>query len=146
MTRRLRQQKSGCGSSAENAAPDQTAPELQNHRQSLGRNGFGCLAGRDAYAAAMLVLAATTWEKLQNVPVRFWVNLLLALATGVVAVLLARYAAKMNRLLLTLIVFLLITVVGFQWIYERNEPKFMTSTIDKIAPYFPSKVRYRGND
>jgi hypothetical protein len=34
-------------------------------------------------------------------------------------------------------------VVGFQWVYERNEPKFMSSTIDKIAPYFPKKIQYR---
>ena len=94
----------------------------------------------------MWPLAVTTLEKLKTVPARFWVNVVLALAVGVVAVLLVRYAARMNKLILSLIIFLLLSVVGFQWIYERNEPRFMTPGIEKIAPFFPSKPHYRGND
>lgn len=94
----------------------------------------------------MWPLAVTTLEKLKTVPARFWVNVVLALAAGVVAVLLVRYAARMNKLILSLIIFLLLSVVGFQWIYERNEPRFMTPVIEKIAPFFPSKPHYRGND
>lgn len=94
----------------------------------------------------MSLLAVTTLEKLQQVPARFWVNVVLALVGGAVAVLLFRHAAKMNRLVLSLILFLLISVVGFQWVYERNEPRFLSPYIDKIAPFFPKKLDYRGDD
>lgn len=92
----------------------------------------------------MLWLAVTTLEKLQNVPPRFWVNVLLAAAAVVVGYILLRHAAQMNKLLLSLIVFLLVTVVCFQWVFERNEPRFLTPYIDIIAPWFPSRGVYRG--
>ena len=94
----------------------------------------------------MVWLAVTTMEKLQQVPTRFWVNAGLTLAIGMVAILLVRHAARLNRLVLALIIFLLVTVVGFQWVFERNEPEFMTPYINRIAPYFPAKIDYRGDD
>ncbi len=33
-----------------------------------------------------------------------------------------------------------ITGLGFSWIYERDEPNFMTPFEEKIAPLFPSKT------
>jgi hypothetical protein len=33
-------------------------------------------------------------------------------------------------------------VVGFQWIYERNEPKWATPVVEKLANFFPSKGQY----
>ena len=90
----------------------------------------------------MYLLAATTLEKLQRVPHRFWINLALGLLGAAVAVLVMRHAARMSRLLLVLIVFLFVGVVGVQWVYERNEPPFLSKTIDKVAPFFPKKVEY----
>jgi hypothetical protein len=94
------------------------------------------------FSRPMLWLATTTLERLQTVPPRFWVNAALVVGGVLGVILLVRYAARMNKFILALIVFLMVTVVGFQWVFERNEPKFMTSTIDKIAPYFPSKIQY----
>ena len=37
-----------------------------------------------------------------------------------------RHAAQMNKLVLGLIVFLWLSVVSFQLVYERNEPRFLT--------------------
>jgi hypothetical protein len=47
----------------------------------------------------------------------------------------------MNKLVLALIVFVVGGVLGFTWIYERNEPAFMTPIIDPIANsgFFPTK-------
>ena len=36
-----------------------------------------------------------------------------------------------------------ITGIGFSWIYERDEPKFMTPLVEKIAPLLPSKTTYK---
>jgi hypothetical protein len=90
----------------------------------------------------MLWLAMTTLDKLHAVPPRFWVNVLLAISTFFVLVIVVRHAARMNKLLLALLVTLLLTGVAFQWIFERNEPRFLSPYIDKIAPWFPSKIDY----
>lgn len=93
----------------------------------------------------MVWLAVTTLEKLQDVPTQFWVNAALTLVGGMLSILLVRYASRMNRLVLALIIFLFVTVVGFQWIYERNEPRPLTRYVERVAPYFPSKIDYRGH-
>ncbi len=43
---------------------------------------------------------------------------------------------------LAIIVFVVVTLVGFHWIYSRNEPKFLTPFVDKLAPFFPSAGSY----
>ena len=63
--------------------------------------------------------------------------------TVVVVAVVVRYAAQMNKLVLSLIVFLLFSVVSFQWVYERNEPRFMTPYVEQVAPFFPGKIEYR---
>lgn len=87
----------------------------------------------------MLFLATTTLEKLQAVPPRFWINAAIFIVGGWVAIMLIRHAAQMNRLVLAMIIFIMLTTVAFQWIYERNEPRFLTPYINIIAPFFPSK-------
>lgn len=94
----------------------------------------------------MVWLAVTTLEKLQSVPRRFWVNASLVILGGLLAILLVRHAVRMNKLVLSLIIFLFVTVVCFQWIYERNEPRLLTPYVNKVAPFFPSKLEYRGHD
>ena len=47
-------------------------------------------------------------------------------------------------LVLTLIVLFAVSVIGFNWNYERNEPKWMTPIVEKIAPFFPAKDSYGG--
>ena len=84
----------------------------------------------------------TTLEKLQAVPARFWINVLLGISTFIVLLIVFRHAARMNKLLLGLLIVLLLTGVAFQWVFERNEPRFLTPYIDKIAPWFPSKIEY----
>lgn len=93
----------------------------------------------------MLPCAMTTWEKLEAVPTQFWVNALLLLAAGAVALILVRHAANMNRYIIALIIVLLLSTVGFQWIYERNEPQALRPFINKIAPFFPSPPTYAGH-
>lgn len=84
----------------------------------------------------------TTLEKLQMVPTRFWVNVVMIIAIGVLAIILARHAAELSRMTLSLISVLVVTTVGFQWIYERNEPAVLTPFVSKVAQYLPSKPGY----
>jgi FtsH-binding integral membrane protein len=90
----------------------------------------------------MLMLAATTMEKLQRVPVQFWLKAALVLVGFVVGVILLRKIAGMNKAVLGAIVFVLLTVIGFNWIYERNEPAWATPAVEVLAKFFPSKGSY----
>ncbi len=87
----------------------------------------------------MLILALTTMEKLQRVPVEFWLKMFSIVAIFALSIVLMRSISQMNKVMLTVAVFLIVTVLGFNWIYERNEPKVLTPAINFIAPFFPSK-------
>lgn len=85
-----------------------------------------------------LLLAATTLEKMQAVPVKVWVNVGMAILILVAVIILIKKAAEMNKVVLSAIVFVVITSVGFNWVYARNEPKFLTPLIEPLAKFFPS--------
>ncbi|WP_221031123.1 hypothetical protein [Actomonas aquatica] len=91
----------------------------------------------------LLLMAMTTLEKLQAVPQRFWINVLLIIAGGVLALILVRHAARMNKYVLGLLIFLFVSTVGFQWIYERNEPRVLTPVVDVLAQFLPTKGFYQ---
>ncbi len=81
-------------------------------------------------------------EKLQRVPLQFWLKAALAMAIFVVGVIALKKIAGMNKAVLGAIVFVLFTVVGFHWIYERNEPAWATPVVEKMANFFHSKDQY----
>jgi len=87
----------------------------------------------------MLFFALTTMEKLQRVPVEFWLRIVMIIAVFALSIVLIRGLSQVNKVVLTVCVFVIVTVLGFSWVYERNEPAFMTPYIDKVAPFFPSK-------
>jgi hypothetical protein len=89
---------------------------------------------------AMLLFAATTLEKLQDVPRQVWLNIGLGVLIFIVGFFILRAIAQMNKIILCILVAVVLTLVGFNWVYSRNEPAFLTPVIDKIAPFFPSGV------
>jgi signal transduction histidine kinase len=90
----------------------------------------------------MNTLALSTFEKLQTVPRQFWLNAVIAILCIVVIVLIIRRIQEMNKVILAALLVLIFALVGFNWIYERNEPKFLTPFVDGIAPFFPTKGRH----
>lgn len=90
----------------------------------------------------MLFLAVSTLDRLKGVPKNVWLTLA-AVVLGLIALIIVlRKVAQMNKLILIIIVLFIISTLGFNWIYERNEPAFLTPVVDKIAPFFPSKDSY----
>ena len=85
--------------------------------------------------AALNVLATHLSHLPDNAGVR--------IAVGVVALILVvvvlRKVAKMNKLLLAVIGLLLLSMVGFNWIYQRDEPAWATPVVSKLATFFPTK-------
>jgi L-cystine uptake protein TcyP (sodium:dicarboxylate symporter family) len=86
----------------------------------------------------LLLLAATTLEKIQAVPTKVWINVILFIVLFFVVVILIKKAAEMNKAVLAAIIFVVISSVGFNWVYSRNEPEFMTPFIEPLAKFFPS--------
>jgi hypothetical protein len=90
----------------------------------------------------MLLLAVTALEKLKTLPPAIWMKIAIAVAAFVLTIFLFRRVMKMNKIIASVVVFVVGTVVFFSWVYNRNEPKFMTPLVEKIAPFFPSAGSY----
>ncbi len=113
--------------------------EIAKIRQTLSSHSFRLVSPRGKIRCyPMLLLAATALEKMEAVPIKFWLNLGMAILIFVGSVIVIRKAAEMNKVLLSVVIFVVLTSVGFNWIYARNEPAFMTPYIDPIAAFFPS--------
>lgn len=90
----------------------------------------------------MLLLAVTALEKIKTLPPAIWMKIAIAIGAFVLTIFLFRRVMKMNKIIAAVIVFVVFTVVFFSWVYNRNEPKFMTPLVEKIAPFFPSAGSY----
>jgi uncharacterized membrane protein YraQ (UPF0718 family) len=88
------------------------------------------------------LLAATTLEKLKNVSPQFWLKVIVAVAALIAAIFVLRWLLQMNKLLLGIIIFVIVGLVGFKWIYERNEPAVFTPVVSWVAQFFPRKGSY----
>ncbi len=90
----------------------------------------------------MLLLAVTALEKIKTLPPAIWAKIGIAVAAFILTIFLFRRVMKMNKIIAAVIVFVVVTVVFFSWVYNRNEPKFMTPIVERIAPFFPSANSY----
>ncbi|MCX6951728.1 MAG: hypothetical protein NTV51_06040 [Verrucomicrobia bacterium] len=86
-----------------------------------------------------LAAATTTVDKLKEIPPDFWWKTLFAVVALVALVIFLRKVAKMNKVVLAVVVMITFTVVGFNWIYERNEPAWASPVVNWLAGFFPSK-------
>ena len=90
----------------------------------------------------MLPFAVTALEQLKTLPPDVWLKIAIAIAAFIIAILVFRRVMKMNKIIAGVVVFVVVTVVFFSWVYNRNEPKFLTPLVDRIAPFFPSAGSY----
>ena len=91
----------------------------------------------------MHFLAATTTvstaDRLRQIPPEFWLRMLMAVGILIAVVLVLRKVAKVNKVVLAVVVGIAGTVIGFNWIYERNEPVWATPVVRWMAEFLPSK-------
>jgi len=88
-------------------------------------------------------IASATLDKIAKVPTTFWITAACVVLAIVLLVIFVRFLRGMNKIVLTIIVLVILTVVGFSWIYERNEPAFLTPIIEPLAQFFPTKGAYK---
>ncbi len=91
----------------------------------------------------MLLFAVSALEKAQSIPPATWLKRGIAIAALVAVVFILRTVAKMNKIVLGVAVFVVVSIFFFSWVYIRNVPKWMTPSVDKIAPFFPSAGSYQ---
>ena len=82
----------------------------------------------------------TTADRLQQIPLNFWLGLGGAVAILILLVLGLRRLARGNKPILSVIVGFVASIVGFTWIYERNDPAWATPAVNFLSGYFPTKV------
>jgi hypothetical protein len=90
----------------------------------------------------MILFAVTAIEKAKALPPAVWLKIGIAIAAVVIAVFVFRKVMRMNKVIAGIVVFVVCSVVFFSWVYNRNEPKFLTPLMDRIAPFFPSAGSY----
>lgn len=90
----------------------------------------------------MPLLAVTALDKIKTLPPEVWLKIVIAVGAFVLTIFLFRRLLKMNKIIASIIVFVVGTIVFFSWVYNRNEPKFLTPIVEKIAPFFPSAGSY----
>ena len=90
----------------------------------------------------MMLFAVTTIEKLKQVPNSFWINAAIVILGLVAVVVIIRRIKEMNKIVLGLILAFIFVLIAFNWVYNRNEPKFLTPFVDMVAPFLPAKGAY----
>ncbi len=63
----------------------------------------------------------------------------MAVVVVIGTVIFLRKVAKMNKVILTVVVGLMVTIVGFNWIYERDEPTWASPAVNFLSGFFPTK-------
>src|SRR4051812_3252732 len=91
------------------------------------------------FAAASSAAKTTAADKLRQIPMEFWLKIGAGIVGIIVVVIVLRKVAKVNKVFLGVGVFLVLTFIGFNWIYERNEPAWATPAVQWLSGFFPSK-------
>ena len=90
----------------------------------------------------MPLLAQSALDKVKTLPPDVWLKIGIAILSFILAVWLFRRVVKMNKIIASIIVLVTTSILFFSWVYNRNEPKFLTPLVDKIAPFFPTAGAY----
>ena len=90
----------------------------------------------------MPLLAQSAVDKMKTLPPGVWLKIGIGIAAFILVVFIFRRVMKMNKIIASVIVFVVSTIVFFSWVYNRNEPKFLTPLVERIAPFFPTAGAY----
>jgi hypothetical protein len=91
---------------------------------------------------AMLLLAVSTLDKIKAVPPKYWWIFAGCIVGFFVAVFVLKRIMRINKVFLAIGVFAVCTLTFMSWVYNRNEPAFLTPFVDQLAQFFPTKGAY----
>lgn len=78
-------------------------------------------------------------DRLEGIPPDVWLKIGVGVAALIVVVVLLRKLARVNKAVLSVVVLVGLSFVGFSWIYNRDEPAWATPVVERLAEFFPSK-------
>lgn len=90
----------------------------------------------------MPLLAQSAVDKMKTLPPDVWLKIGIVIFAFIVAVFIFRRIVKMNKIIGSIIIVVVGSIIFFSWVYNRNEPKFLTPIVEKIAPFFPTAGAY----
>ena len=90
----------------------------------------------------MPLLAESALDKMKTLPPMVWLKIAAVMVGIILVVFIFRRVMKVNKIIGSIIIFVVGTIVFFSWVYNRNEPKFLTPIVEKIAPFFPTAGAY----
>jgi hypothetical protein len=91
---------------------------------------------------ATVAAKPTALDKLKEIPTEFWIKMGIAVLIVIAVVIALRKLAGVNKIVLAVVILLVMSIIGFNWIYDRNEPAWATPVVEKIAKFFPEKGSY----
>jgi len=88
----------------------------------------------------MYWLAALEWSKVtEKLPPDFASKTAIFLGLIALIVIAVKIYQGSNKIFLSIIMAMVVGVIFFNWIYNRNEPAFLTPIIQPLSQFFPSK-------
>jgi hypothetical protein len=90
----------------------------------------------------MPLLAQSAFDKMKTLPPDVWLKIGIVIFAFIVAVFIFRRIVKVNKIIGSIIIVVVGSIIFFSWVYNRNEPKFLTPIVEKIAPFFPTAGAY----
>jgi hypothetical protein len=91
---------------------------------------------------AMLFLAVSTLDKIKAVPPKYWWMFLGFIVGFFVVVFILKRLLQVNKVFLGLGIFVVCGFTFVSWVYNRNEPAFLTPFVDQLAQFLPTKDAY----
>jgi len=93
---------------------------------------------------AVVAEKVTPLEKLHGISGQFWIKVIVGAFILAGIFFLFRKVMGMNKIILSIIICVVIGVFGVSWVYNRDEPAFLTPIIGPIADsgFFPTKGVY----
>lgn len=83
--------------------------------------------------------AATFADHLRHIPMDFWLRIGVGILAVIVVITVLRKVAHMDKTVLTIVAGVVVTILGFNWIYERNEPTWASPVVSVVAGFLPTK-------
>jgi uncharacterized membrane protein YjdF len=86
----------------------------------------------------------TPLQKIGNVSGQFWLKLILCVIAVSLLLWFFRVLKGANKIILVIVLTVIVAIVGFNWVYERNEPEWATPFVSTLAQWLPTKGAYDG--
>ena len=84
-----------------------------------------------------MFLASVALDRIADVPAQLWLILIAAVAVLVIGLKMLSWAFRVWRLLTIIVTVVSFSIVFANWCYNRNEPRWATPLVGRLAEWLP---------